>query len=464
MDLAPYEPAVSFAVATAVGLLVGLERERPARGRGLHPHLAGARTFALVALLGALGSFLAPTLGAALPALGLLGLVLFEALAYRAAVRRGATPGLTTELALVVTYLAGMLATARTAVPDTNHRLTMVAMLGAVLTALLSAKPTLRAMAARVSQTDVIATVKFLLVAVVVLPLLPDRALGPYGVWNPRDIGWMVVLIAGISFVGYVAARVLGARGLWLTGLLGGLVSSTAVTMSFSPKARMNPPLHTTLAIGVVGACTVMFPRVLVEVALLGPVLLPRVAPPLVATTAVGVVWLVVQGLRARAERTPVPPTPTPEPAPEPAPSNDSAPKPPADTAPQPPADAAQVRLHNPFELTSALGFGALYALILLVSRVASSRFGAHGTYPAGALAGLSDVDAITLSMTRLAGAGTVPPDVAAATVFVGVTSNTLVKAALALALGGRRFGARVLAGLLLPLLAGAATLAALAR
>ena len=473
MDLTPYEPLVSFAVATAMGMLVGLERERPAGGHGVHPHLAGARTFTLVALLGALASFLSPSLGPAAPLLGLAGVVLFEAFAYRATARAGKPRGLTTEVALVITYLAGVLATAQAAVPNTNHRLTMVAMIGVVLTALLSAKPTLRSIAARVSQDDMIATVKFLIVAVVVLPLLPDRPLGPYGVWNPRDIGWMVVLIAGISFVGYVAARVLGARGLWMTGVLGGLVSSTAVTMSFSPKARTDRNLHAPLAMGIVGACTVMFPRVLVEVAVVGPGLLPQVGPPLGVTTLAGLAWLGGQGLRARRRR--APPSAAGGPEREGTATGEAAPQAPGASAPAapsgakaahqgqgaapPPDPAGAVELHNPFELGSALGFGALYALILLASRFAGDHFGDHGTFVAGALAGLSDVDAITLSMTHLADSGAVTGQVAAGTIFIGVATNTLVKAGLAVALGGRRFGARVLGGLLLPLLAGALAL-----
>ncbi|RMG17637.1 MAG: MgtC/SapB family protein [Deltaproteobacteria bacterium] len=434
MDLSPYEPYASLAVVVAVGLLIGLERERrPVPGAGGERgdrsarHAAGARTFPLIGLLGALAGLLLPATGWWLAFGGLIGVIVFGVLAYRQEARIEVETGLTTEVAMAVTYLLGVLGTAPGLFESVNHKLIAVAMLGVGVTALLSAKPILHRLAARASQEDVIATVKFLIVAVIVLPLLPDRNFGPYEVLNPREIGWMVVLIAGISFAGYVAARAYGSRGLGLTGILGGLVSSTAVAASFSPRARSHPELHPALSLAVVGASSLMFPRVVVEVAIVGPSLLPTVAVPMGVMGAAGLalsVWTYRRGTKTRAE---------------------------------PP----ELPLKNPFELGTALTFGLVYAFVLVLSKAATDLLGSGGTYLVGLIAGTTDVDAITLSMARLARSAEVSRQVAATTIFLGAVSNTLVKAGIAVVLGGVDFGRRVALAFVLILASGAlATLA----
>ena len=416
MSLDAYEPYLSLVVALAVGLLIGLERERQSTDDA-----AGVRTFPLFALMGALTTLLAPVAGWWLVATGLLGTIVYGALVYR----RTEDVGITTETAIPITYLLGAVAASQGVFAQTEEKLVMVAMVAVVVTALLTAKPMLHEMASKVSQEDSIATVKFLIVAVVVLPLLPDRTFGPLGVLNPRDIGWMVVLIAGISFVGYVAARFYGSRGLGLTGLIGGLVSSTAVMASFAPRAKERDELVAPVTMAVVGASSIMFPRVLVEVGAVNPALLPIVAIPFGVMSVVGAVLTFVLYRRARDRD----------------------------------ADAPSVPLKNPFELGSALWFGAIFAIVLLASKAATEYLGTGGTYVAGLLAGTTDVDAITLSMANLAKEGTVDPPVAATTILLGALSNTLVKGGLAVGLGGWKLGRRVLAAFALILAAGAASL-----
>lgn len=421
MRLEPYEPYVSLIVALAVGMLIGLERQR----RGSQHHAAGVRTFPLFALMGALTSLLAPVAGWWVVIAGLLGMMGYGALVYRHEADDDEHAGLTTETAMPITYLLGAIATSQGLFASSEQKLVLVAMVGVVVTALLTAKPILHQLAEKVSQEDSIATVKFLLVAVVVLPLLPNRTFGPLAVINPRDVGWMVVLIAGISFVGYVAARFYGTRGLGLTGLIGGLVSSTAVMASFAPRAKERDELIAPVTMAVVGASSIMFPRVLIEVGVVNPGLLETVAIPFGVMSVVGAIVTFVLYRGARKST----------------------------------ADAPSVPLKNPFELGSALWFGVIFAAVLLASKAATEYLGTGGTYVAGLLAGTTDVDAITLSMANLAAEGSVADPVAATTIVLGSLSNTLVKAGLAIGLGGWKLGRRVLGAFLLILASGGMSL-----
>lgn len=290
---------------------------------------------------------------------------------------------------------------------------------------LLSAKPRLHPLVRSVSTEDVSGTLEFLIVAVVVLPLLPDRAYGPFDVLNPFQIGVLMVLISGLSFAGYVATRLLGARrGLGITGLVGGLVSSTAVTISMGGRARERPEIADSAALAVMLASTVMFVRVLVIVSLVSPALRRDVALPMGAGAAAGVlasVWLWLRSGRGISGR------------------------------------EEPVTVANPFELGAALKFALLFALILVGSKGATVLFGTAGTYAAGVLAGTTDVDAISLSMAKLAADGGISSQVAATTIFLGTASNTLVKGVMGAVVGGWPFGRRVLGAQLAVLAAGAA-------
>lgn len=411
-----YEPLVSLAVALGVGLLVGLEREQQAPRGAEHPRLfiGGSRTFPLVALSGAVASLLGRRFGVAIPLAVLGAVVVFVAIPYWADVRRGIDRGITTEVAFVLTYLLGAVLPTKVIEPA-SWRYVVVAAVAVAMTVLLSLKPALHGIAERASRTDVYAVLKFLVLAVIVLPLLPNKTFGPLRVLNPFAIGLFVVLIAGLSFVGYVAVRILGpGRGLGLTGLLGGLVSSTAVTVSFARRARTDPGLADGYALAVVLASTVMFVRIGVLVAVVDPALLPRLLWPLVLMTVAGSVAAYLLHRRFRRGR------------------------------PAGAATAEAVPVENPFELATALRFGALFAVVLLVTKAATVYLGSPGTYLAGALAGTTDVDAITLSMASLAHGGLLP-QVAATTIILGAASNTLAKGAIAAVLGRWRFGREVL-------------------
>ena len=407
-EVEPYEPHLAIATALAVGILVGLEREqkRPEAPRTM---FGGVRTYPIVALIGALSALLEPV-STWLPLVALGGLVALVAISYAADIKQYEDHGVTTEASVIVTFLLGALAASRGVIEPISTRLVLVMAIAVAMTFLLSSKQWLHGVASRVSQEDFAATVKFLIVAVIVLPLLPRHAVGPWDAINPFDVGLMVVMISGLSFVGYVAMRLLGpGRGLLASAALGGLVSSTAVTMAFAGRAKQNAKL-VPVAAGAIGiASTVMSIRVMVLVAIADPPLLTHVAFP-----AIGSALGAVAGVLLTYHRV---------------------------------ADVAKdgVVVSNPFELGTAIRFGIVFAIILLATKAAQHYLGDQGLYLASAIGGTTDVDAVTLSTSRLA-QGTVVAEVATIAIFIAVAVNTIVKSSLALAMGTRALGKRAFA------------------
>jgi uncharacterized membrane protein (DUF4010 family) len=417
------EPFASLALALAAGLLIGLERERSApEDRRAESFVGGIRTHPLFALVGGVAALVARQLGIAAVLLPLAGLIVLLAVNYAGEVLRDRNRGITSEAAFLLSFLLGVLAVSEGAIEPLSTRVFLVSAVAVAATFLLSAKGTLHPLVRRIPREDVAATLKFLVVAVVVLPLLPNETYGPLEVLNPFQIGVLLVLISGISFVGYAAIRLLGPeRGLGLTGLVGGLASSTAVTLAVSGRARERPEIASSAALAVMLASTVMFLRVLAVVAVVNAPLVGHLALPMGLAALGGFATCLVLWRRARGH-----------------------------------GGAAEVRFENPFELGHAFAFALLFAVVLLGSKAATVYLGTAGTYAAGLLAGTTDVDAITLSMSELAGRG-VPPRVAATTIFLGAASNTLVKGGMAAVAGGLGFGRRVVPAQLAVLAAGAA-------
>lgn len=422
--MGPYEPFVSLAVAAAAGLLIGLERERsrPSDAARLS-FLGGARTHPLLALAGGVSTLAAREVGVVALAIPFGALAMLLGLNYAGDVWRDRHRGITSEAAFLLSFLLGVLSLTDGVLGSPEHKILAVAAVAVVATFLLSAKPTLHPLVRRISTEDAAATLKFLVLAVVVLPLLPDRTYGPLDVLNPFEIGVLLVLISAISFAGYAAIRLLGARrGLGVTGLVGGLVSSTAVTLSMAGRAKERPDIEDSAALAVTLASAIMFVRVIVIVAIVNPGLTASVVYPMLAAAAGGVGATTALWLRSGRVRT----------------------------------KEEGIAFSNPFELGAALKFALLFGVILLGSKAATIYLGTAGTYAAGALAGTTDVDAITLSMAKHAGVGGVAREVAATTIFLGTAANTLAKCVLAAAVGGWSFGRKVLAAQLAALAAGA--------
>jgi len=410
------DPLLNLGIALAVGLMIGIERGWQERRAEEGSRVAGIRTFGLIGLLGGLWALLADDLGELLLGLAFLALSLVLILAYRQGQKEGRDVGITTVIAALVTFALGAFAVRGNA---------SLAAAGAVTTTvLLSLKPTLHRWLRRLEAREFYAALKLLLISVVLLPVLPNQGYGPWGVLNPYHIWWMVVLIAALSFAGYIAMKAVGTeRGILFTGLLGGLASSTATTLTFARMARHSSQLGQVLAAGTLVASATMFPRVLVEVAVINPQLLPVLVPPLGLMTLVTIAYGLWLWHRHRSQ----------------------------------PA-TGRLPLHNPLELMSALQFGLLLSFILVLAEAFRAWLGEPGIYLLALVSGIGDVDAITLSMARMSTID-LPQAVAARAILIATLTNTLTKGLLVVSIGGREMGRSFVPGLLLVLAAGGAFL-----
>ena len=404
---------LDLATALAIGLLIGAERGWSARATQDTLLSAGIRTYGLVGLLGGLASLLADHFGALAWLALLLALAVLVTAAYLVGQRYENDPGVTSEIALLLAFLLGSLALA--------HSRMLAAACAVVVALLLSLKEPMHAALQRLSAGELSGALKLLFISLVMLPALPDQGYGPWQLFNPYATWWMVVLIAGLGFVAYVAMRLVGTRyGLLLTALLGGVVSSTAMTLTLS-RLHERRELHPLLAAGLLTTSALMFPRVLLEIAALNAALLPGLLWPLSAAALVYAGGALYWWWRAAAER---------------------------GINPEPP-------LKNPFELVPALRFALLLLAILLLVEVGRRELGNLGVYLVSLLSGLTDVDAITLSLSRSA-LGSLDDQVARHGIALAVTSNSLIKALLIGVIGGPRLALMTVppmaAGLLLAL------------
>ena len=381
-------------VALLVGVLIGLDRER-AEVRKARQIFAGVRTFPLVALCGAVPALLVGELGPLLAAVSLVAVAAIAVVSYMRASANG-DMGATTEVAAIATFLLGALAGA--------GQLVVAGACGVAVAVLLVAKPKLEAFSRALSPEELTAALELAVITVIVLPLLPNRGFGPWEVWNPREIWMVVVLVTALSFVGFVAMRLLGERrGMAVTGAVGGLVSSTAVTMAMAERSRSADELSRAAAASAVVASSIMPLRMAVLAGAVNAGILPRLLPVVFVMALAGLVaaWVLS---RRRDE---------------------------------PSEPSSQIK--NPFSLVAALSFAAIYAVVLILVRGAGVYFGAGGTYAAAGLSAVADVDAVTIAFSRL-GPGDTIWKMPAAAVTVAAVTNTLVKMVIAVAMGSPRF------------------------
>ena len=389
-------PFLQFAVALGLGLLVGLQRER------MDSAIAGIRTFALITLFGAVAGQFGQVFGGWVVAVGLLAVAGLMTAGNLSRLPEGkAEPGQTTEFAAVLMYGIGAWVVVGS--------MTQAVVLGGVVAVLLQLREPLHQFAGRMGEPDIKAIMQLVLIALVILPLLPDRTFGPYGVLNPYQVWWMVVLIVGLSLLGYVGYKLLGARaGTVLAGILGGVISSTATTASYARRTKQDPGISRLAALVVMIASAVVFARVLVEIAVAAHGSFLALAPPIAAMLGVAAALSILAWLIDR-RATREPPVPG-----------------------------------NPAELKSALFFGAIYAAVLLAVAFARDRFGTAGLYTVAALSGLTDVDALTLSTARLVDGGLLAPGDGWRAILLAVLSNLVFKAGIVAVLGSRRMLGRV--------------------
>jgi len=397
-----FEIAKPFLLSLALGLMVGIERERAFSGENRHIPF-GARTFALIAVLGTLAAHL----GSAGVAVVLAAFVVTIAVAayLRPPADGHHDSGTTTEVAAVITFGLGWLA---------HGEPRLAAMIGVVVVAVLWLKPRIHAFAHEgLNDQEVKAALTFLVIALVVLPLLPNRAVDPWGVANPSKLWLLFVLIAGVGFAGYIAVRALGpTRGLATAGFFAGLVSSTAATLSLSRRAKAQSEFAGALATGVVLANVASAIAQVFVVAVVNPPLLRDAAvllgAPVVvgALATLGAVWFL-----ARRDRV---------------------------------APDASFRLANPLELKTALAMAAAFAVVLAVAAVAGRLFGAYGVVATAAIAGTNDVHAATLAAATLSAAGSIGPREALLSILVAFVVNMIVKMTIVGIAGGRHLFAIV--------------------
>jgi uncharacterized membrane protein (DUF4010 family) len=404
-------------LALAIGLLIGVERGWREREQAEGERTAGLRTFALIGLSGAIWGLLTDLLGPVPLAAAFIafagGVTLFK---WRESEHDG-NYGATTLVAALLTFALGVYAVLGSMV--------VAAAAGVAMAALLAAKRWLHAWIEAMTWEELRATLILLVMSFVALPVLPDRDFGPYGALNLHALWLMTIAIAGVSFIGYVAVKLIGAKyGTLVAGVAGGLVSSTAATLDAARRASADPAqVHIQLA-GAFAASSIMFLRVVVIVALFGADKLPRVAVPLVVAALVLLVASIAFGARW-----------------EPAEKGE---------------DGHVFR--NPFELFAVLRFAALLAVILVASKWLVALFGGAGAVVFAGVAGLADVDAITLSMTQ-AGGGGISAAEAAVAIFVATVANSLSKSVIATVAGGPGFGLRYAAVTVAALLAGGAAM-----
>lgn len=410
----PPAELLNLLAALAAGLVIGIERGWSQRQRGDGARVAGLRTFSLVGLLGGLLALLADALnGWGLPAM-LLGLSLLLAVAYRETARSTGDLSITTAVALLLTLLLGAAA---------MHGHVAVALASAVIAAvLLDLKSTLHRWLRLIEQRELAAALQMLVLSVVILPNLPNAGYGPYQALNPYQLWWAVVLIAGLSLAGHIAMRISGyRRGLFLTGVLGGLASSTAATLSLARLAGKQPELSRMAGAGALAACGIMYFRMLILLASFAPGLLGSFGASLGVTGIALVLSGVWQWRSALKE-------------------------------PQPAGQGAAIA---PFDLSTALVFGAFLALMAVLVPAAKGWLGAGGVYAVSALTGLLDVDAIVISIARIYSAGDIAAQVALVSLCLAILANMSTKVVIARVAGGKAIGTAVLHGYALALSAG---------
>jgi uncharacterized membrane protein (DUF4010 family) len=413
--MSPDQILTRLGLALAIGFLIGVERGWREREEAEGERAAGLRTFALLGLSGGIWALLASSIGPVVFAAGFLAVAAAVGFfRWRESEHEGGF-GATTLVAALLTFALGAYAVA--------GDMTAAAAAAVATAAILAAKGWLHGWLKTLTWEELRAALILAAMSFVALPVLPDRGFGPYEALNPRDLWLMTIAIAGVSFIGYIAVKVAGVRyGPLIAGVAGGLVSSTITTLDLARKARRAPETWRAQLGGALAASATMFARVAVVVAVFGPKLFASVVGPLAAALVVTTIAaLALDALRP---------------------------------AMSVPAGKESAPLANPFEIKTVLAFGAMLAAVVLVSRVLTELFGGGGGVLLAAVAGLADVDAITLSMTRVGG-GTITASAAEAAILTAVATNSLSKSVLAIIAGGRTFGLAYLGVSLSALVAG---------
>lgn len=401
----------NFLIAIALGALIGLEREYAKQRRKAHAY-AGIRTYPLIALFGAAAAYLGVLISPWILVVSILligGLIIsaYFSIAEKSTEYLGAT----SEMAGFLTFFIGVL--------SYYGELSFAVAMAIVITIILYAKSVLHHFAKRIKKGELRDTLKFAVIAFVILPFLPNQNFGPLGLFNPYVIWLMVVFISGISFVGYILMKWFGERGIELAGILGGLVSSTAVTSSFANRSKKEKKLYIPLALGVILANTIMFVRILIEVYVINRPLFYDILFPMSLIVALSALFAIGFWFKAKKAK-------------------------------------GKVELSSPFTLGPALKFGIFFAVILALVKVADLYLSSKGVYIVSVISGFADVDAITVSLSQIA-KGELAFDIAKRGIILAALTNVGVKGGIAYLFGGKKFGRAILVSYIIIILAGLA-------
>ena len=393
MELAIIE---KIGITLIIGFMIGLQREIREHSKE-HIRFAGTRTFTLISLLGYLSAWMQTFIPFFLHiSLFLFGLLILATYVYKTV--KSDSHGVTTEIAAFVTYILGMMMYLSLE--------TYAVFIAVIMLMILEIKSTLAKVEKEITQSDIKSATLFLVMTFVVLPLLPNEMVDPFGVFNPYKTWLMVVLIAGISFIGYMTIKLLGnKRGVYLTGIFGGLVSSTAVSITLSKLYTLENIYQKNFAGGIAIASTIMYMRVLAETAVFNPGLARALALPYISAAIVGLVFVAYLYKNEKVYK----------------------------------VEHIAVT-NNPLELSEALKLGLLFGIIFGSIYIFQSKLGDSGVYIISFLSGLTDVDAITLSLSQLATIN-ISESTAMYGIMIATVVNSIVKLGIVFALGGRNLG-----------------------
>ncbi|VAW60077.1 FIG01200667: hypothetical protein [hydrothermal vent metagenome] len=409
------ESIVLLGISLAIGLLIGVERGWKSRQIKDGGRIAGLRTYGLTGLLGGVAGVLSQYLGVMVFGFVFLGFTAAVTVAYVMQQRVSGDVSITSLVTMLLTFMLGALATL--------DYVNLAASSAVVTAILLRYKDVLHRWLEKLEDHELRAVLQLLLISIVLLPILPDRGYGPWQALNPYEIWWMVVLIAGISFIGYFSMKIAGpGKGIILTSLAAGMVSSTALTLHYARLSKSQTNMKGLLGAGILLACATMFPRVLLISSLINPALFNQLIVPMAVMTLLILSFAAVVWHKKSSQ----------------------------------PLDEL-TQLKNPLELKPALFFSGLLIVVILLGKTAIYFFGDAGLYILAAVSGIADVDPINLTISRMSSVD-LSLDVAVLGIIIATTSNTMVKAVLALSIGGQALVTRVFLPLFVAAVAGLIT------
>ncbi len=395
-EIAAYDMAGRLALALGIGLLVGIERGLHTRNQSGGIRVAGVRTFALIGLLGGVWGLLGVVLGDVVLGIAFLGFTAFVLSVYHSSTKKEVDFGMTSEVAALLVFALGAMAV--------RGDMALAAGAGVVTAALLDAKLYLHKWVAHLKNMELDAAIKLLVISVVVLPVLPNKGFGPDEILNPFKLWWMVVLVAGISFMGYIAIQKVGPRvGGLLTGIFGGLASSTALTLGFAKLGQKSPSVVSALVGGIAASSAIMYVRVIIVVGIFNQSLLSGITVPLILMAFASAIGSLVMFKIAGKKDT-----------------------------------TATIEVSNPCDISSALKFGLLLGVIVLAVHYARQWLGSTGVYAIAAISGIADVDAISLSMAEQSMHG-LGSQIAIGGIIIAVAVNTVVKVIFVASIAGKK-------------------------